>query len=269
MLSALMNIAFAAIIGACAGLLWYGLTKIPPIQRQFQKFPKWVGIVVVLGVVKIFHPMLEDAFNSFSIPRNSYDQDFTQQCLVLKDAFPALLKADELEKVRSITNAKDPEMMRAYLLGLTRAEEAELEKVAMRSNNKAASLKWIHCQSIVQFYEEWERPSPQGRAEYARKRGEEVAKIFERMPDQDYTVSAKGPGSSILVLHMKKPGNVIAQLRDNIVVSLGSSSAQKYPNSVWAVGFTMHRLEDSEGKGFTIKGTPKGAELPLAEDDFK
>jgi len=58
-----INILVAAVIGACAGLLWYGLTKIPAIQKQFQKIPKWASLIVVLAVVKIFHPMIADEFN--------------------------------------------------------------------------------------------------------------------------------------------------------------------------------------------------------------
>jgi hypothetical protein len=272
MSSILVNVVVAAVIGACAGLLWYGLTKIAAIQKLFQKFPKWVSIIVVLGLVRFFQLLIMDEFDLRNIFKNSYDQDLTQQCLILKEAYPEPFMVDQLEKIRAYTSAKDPEILRAYLMGLAKAKEADLGKDAIRFDrrpDKQVISEWGHWQSIVTFYEEWERPSLEGRAEYARKKGEVVANLFRQMPDSDYTVSVNGPGSSMLVFHMKKPGIPNAQMRDSLVAGLGSGSAKKYPNSIWAVGFTMLRLEDSEGKGITIKGTPRGAVLPLVQDDFK
>ncbi len=265
-----INILVAAVIGACAGLLWYGLTKIPAIQKQFQKIPKWASLIVVLAVVKIFHPMIADEFNLRFKPQNSYDQDLNQQCLVLKESYPDSLTVEQLEKVRSFTNAKDSEMLRAYLLQLAKAKEAELGKEALRLDrftDKSRIAEWTHWLTLVSFYEEWERPSPEGRLEYARKRGEPTMLPSGERTELEYTMSATGPGATRLVLRSKKANFPNADLRDRALSGLGSG--KRWNDNVGAVGFTSYRFENPEGKGFTIKMTPRGGTLPLLEDDFK
>lgn len=219
---------------------------------------------------QIFYPFVIDGFNLQSTPQNSYDQDLGQQCVILRESYSDPLTVAQLEKIRSYTNAKDPEMLRAYLMELTRAKEAEFGKEAVRFDrppDKASIAEWIRWKSLVNFYEEWHAPSPEGRVEYARKQGEPLTMPSGEKADREYTVSAIGPSASTLVVRSKKPDFPNAQNRDRVVASLGSG--QHWYGNVGVIGFTAYRFESSEGKGFTVQMTPRGGALPLIDDDFK
>ena len=193
----------------------------------------------------------------------SFDQDNRQQCLLLKSAYTESLTAAQIDKVQAYAKAEDPEMLRAYLLGLAKAENDRYVQELAASGwheTRAQTLRHGEMMTLVAFYEDWVKPSPAGRAKYAEKRQQPV---MDNLP-LDYTVSAEGPGCSMIVFRAKKADLPNAQFRDAVVAGKETPYA-----SAAAVGFVACRLETSEGKGFTIKLTPQGGFLALLSDDFK
>jgi len=267
--SIFINILTAAAAGACIGLFYYGLTKIPLIQRQFQKFPKWVSFIAVLAAVLILYPMVTRFSNLRNIKNSSYDHNSQQQCLVLKEFYPDILTVEQLEKVRSYTNAEDPEMLRSYLMELANAKETELEKQTMRIgkiSDRVLLEQYFHWRSITKFYKEWYRPSPEGRIKYARKMGEPITWPSGEKEELEYNVLVEGVDASRLVIRFKRPDLPNVQFRDSVTTWI--TSGKRWKDDVGAVGFTEYRFESFEGKGFTVKMTPRGGLLPLVKDDF-
>ena len=195
----------------------------------------------------------------------AYDKDTTQQCMILKDAYPEPFSVDELEKVREYINSKDPEMLRSYLLGLAKAKQGECLKEAGPLGR--LSPKIIEWNMLVTFCEEWVKPSPEGRMNYAMKRQEPYRDMSGNLVELEYTMSAEGRGSATLVMRSKRPGVLNAQMRDVAIMNI--KSGKKENLSLAAVGFTAYRMENPEGKGFTFKVRPQGFVLPLLADDFK
>jgi hypothetical protein len=67
----MINVAVGAAIGAVSGGLWAGFTSIPAVVKRFGSFPKWVPIIVVLGSMKLFGPLVTDEINKHLLPQRT------------------------------------------------------------------------------------------------------------------------------------------------------------------------------------------------------
>lgn len=65
------SILISAGVGALIGLVYYGLINIPPIKRNFGKFPNWVLIVLVVVGGRVFEPIVRDFWNEKRLPANT------------------------------------------------------------------------------------------------------------------------------------------------------------------------------------------------------
>jgi len=191
-----------------------------------------------------------------------YDEDKVLQAIILKDAYPEPFTVSELKKVRLL--AKDPEMMRAFLLDLSKKMYSKGSRDAEATKNLRNQIHW---QTIIEFYEQWLPPSPSNRHKYASSQN----LIIHRDPlvdPQEYMVS--GARSEVLTIRYFKPSTPIRQVRDLIVARGGKGiNNPMFPDIHGALGFSAFRMEDGEGHGFTFGLTPRGRTWPLIQDDFK
>ncbi len=190
----------------------------------------------------------------------AYDNDPVAQCEVLRDAYPAPFTVQQLKKVRSLS--RDPEMLRSYLLELTkrRIDEESKAQIAMKETYTARRKRFPNGEPLFNaqyLYEKWVKPSPSGRALFIR-----------RMQDgQSSTLSVEGPDSTVMLRKSIRPDLPNKEGRDELVSSIKSGRANFQEEG--AVGFTEVRFETSTGMGFSVRLTPRGAVLPLIKDGFK
>lgn len=179
----------------------------------------------------------------------SYDQDLALQATVLKDAYPSPFTTDQLTKVRSF--AKDPEMMRSYLLDLSN------ERVAKeRKELSDKTIQWLLIQS---FYESWLPPSPANRQKYAKTQS-----------TSEKEGKTSGQRSETFIEHYNTKSVDLHEIRNEIVnKGFGSFDGRDGPYVEAALGFTGYRMEGPDGKGITFRLTQDGLGLPLLQDDFR